>query len=499
MKCPYCNSMLSLKNNRCDRCGEDIRMYKKVIKASNACYNQGLMKAKIRDLSGAVDALRKALELDKNNTKARNLLGLVYYEMGETVSALREWVLSKHLQETENDADEYISMVQSNPTKLENTNQAIKKYNQALVSARQGSPDLAIIQLKKVVQLNPKFIRAYQLLALLYIHAGEKDKAGKMLSKASAIDVNNTTTIRYMKEVGVSNARPVREVTTVREERKALNDGKNGEFNAFAGMTGIKEDKPSIWPYLNLIIGVVVGIVVFYVLIGPTVSSTKINELNKSNAEFQSKNASLQSELTRVTKERDDYKAEVEKLTGKVKEDATASASPDATVSPDVTGNPDAATGDEAITLLLQSADYVLNDDKTKAAQAFVKLNEDSFTMDSAKDLYKTIKEKALAGQAEKLYSEGYSKYSSGKYDEAIEILNAANALKEDYDDPQYILGRCYMKMGDNAKAREYFQHIVDNYPNSRRYRDSKNYLAQLPTENTASPSPSPSPTAAAN
>lgn len=33
------------------------------------------------------------------NTNARNLLGLVYFEMGESVKALSEWVISKSLQE----------------------------------------------------------------------------------------------------------------------------------------------------------------------------------------------------------------------------------------------------------------------------------------------------------------------------------------------------------------------------------------------------------------
>ena len=48
-------------------------------------------------------------------------------------------------------------------------NQAIKKYNIALDCAKQGNHDLAIIQLKKVVSLNPHFIRALQLLALIYM------------------------------------------------------------------------------------------------------------------------------------------------------------------------------------------------------------------------------------------------------------------------------------------------------------------------------------------
>ena len=48
-------------------------------------------------------------------------------------------------------------------------NQTIKKYNSALYSAQHGDGDMAIIQLKKVVSLNPKFVRAHQLLALLYM------------------------------------------------------------------------------------------------------------------------------------------------------------------------------------------------------------------------------------------------------------------------------------------------------------------------------------------
>ena len=83
------------------------------------------------------------------NIEARNLLGLVYFEMGETVDALSEWVISKNLQPEKNIADAYIEAVQNGPSQLENLNQAIKKYNQALVYCRQGSLDLALIQLRQ--------------------------------------------------------------------------------------------------------------------------------------------------------------------------------------------------------------------------------------------------------------------------------------------------------------------------------------------------------------
>ena len=67
--------------------------YNKIIRLSNTLYNVGLEKAKVRDLSGAADSLRKSLRFNKANTQARNLLGLVYLEMGETVDALSEWVI----------------------------------------------------------------------------------------------------------------------------------------------------------------------------------------------------------------------------------------------------------------------------------------------------------------------------------------------------------------------------------------------------------------------
>ena len=92
-------------------------------------------------------------------------------------------------------------MIQNNATRLDTINQTIKKYNQALVYCNQGSKDLAMIQLKKVLSLNPRFIRAHQLLALLYIDSEQWERAKRELDKCCRIDINNTQTLRYLKEV----------------------------------------------------------------------------------------------------------------------------------------------------------------------------------------------------------------------------------------------------------------------------------------------------------
>ena len=140
MFCYHCGCRLS-EHDFCTACGADVSLYKKVIHVSNMFYNEGLEKAGVRDLTGAVVSLRQSLKFNKNNIRARNLLGLVYFEMGETVSALREWVLSKNMRPKKNIAGEYIDRVQSNSGRLESLTQTVRKYNRALVLCQQDSRD----------------------------------------------------------------------------------------------------------------------------------------------------------------------------------------------------------------------------------------------------------------------------------------------------------------------------------------------------------------------
>ena len=88
MKCYNCGCTLSEKDF-CTACGADVSVYKKISRTSNRLYNDGLEKAGVRDLSGAVNSLRQSLKFDKNNIEARNLLGLVYFEMGEWLDLSR--------------------------------------------------------------------------------------------------------------------------------------------------------------------------------------------------------------------------------------------------------------------------------------------------------------------------------------------------------------------------------------------------------------------------
>ena len=99
--CYHCGMALSEKSY-CTSCGASVGRYKKILYMSNNYYNRGLAKAQIRDLTGAAEDLRQSLKLYKRNTQARNLLGLVYFEIGETVAAFSEWVISGNIQPDNN-------------------------------------------------------------------------------------------------------------------------------------------------------------------------------------------------------------------------------------------------------------------------------------------------------------------------------------------------------------------------------------------------------------
>ena len=124
MFCYKCGCVLSEKDF-CTGCGADVGLYKKIMYTANRFYNDGLDKAQVRDLSGSVASLRQCLKLNKNHIEARNLLGLVYFERGDVVAALSEWIMSKNIRSEKNIADDYIEMLQNNPARFDTYKQTI--------------------------------------------------------------------------------------------------------------------------------------------------------------------------------------------------------------------------------------------------------------------------------------------------------------------------------------------------------------------------------------
>lgn len=471
MKCYNCGNNVPIAKDLCEYCGEDLRILQKAYRLSNSYYNMGLAKAKVRDLSGAILVLKKSLEINKRNTDARNLLGLIYFEMGEVVAALSEWVISKHLNSNSKLSDYYIEAVRSNPTKLDVLSQSIKKYNAALGLANQGDDDLAIIQLKKVINLNPNFVRASQLIGLLYINNKEYDKAFRYLNRVRKIDVSNTTTLKYLKEIETYASETIAESKKqARKERKQEVRQESIEASPFV-VSPYKEEKPNIGLFVSLIAGIVIGIIASVILIVPTVRDEAVNQFRDAEVEYNAEISKKEQEISSLEKEKTDLEERISSL-----EDELEQAK--ATVE-QVTDNSAYDNLLRAATLYLagttnNSLDYIA------IADAISQIDTSDLDSTDALNLYNQIKDDVYLEAADELYDQGHRQYSRGKYDEALEALLQSYEYNNTNVNTIYFIGRTYHRMDNHEKAREFYTILTDEYPATNRAKEAKSRLRDL-------------------
>ena len=275
--------------------------------AANSYYNRGLEMAKERDLSGAALYLKRALQFNKYHTDARNLLGLIFYEMGETSDALTQWVISINLQPENNRADHYLDEVQRKPGQLEIASQTIKKYNQALFHAQGGSDDLAVLQLKRIVEEKPNFVKAHLLLALLYMEHGDHTKAGKSLFKVLQIDKTNQKAQRYMEYVKSRTGKA--DV----EKRKMKNAFSHREMQDDDVILPPTYKENTGWQsIINIAIGLVLGAVLVVFMVMPARERSLNYEHNQEMRAYADKLNLANQKADSLQKEADQYRQEKE-------------------------------------------------------------------------------------------------------------------------------------------------------------------------------------------
>lgn len=470
MRCYNCGSLLS-EHDFCTGCGADVGLYKKILMTSNRFYNDGLAKANVRDLTGAIVCLRQSLKFNKTNIEARNLLGLVYFEMGEVVAALSEWVISKNLQPNKNIADSYISLVQDSGSRLEMINQTIKKYNQALAYCHQDSLDLAVIQLKKVLSMNPRFIRAHQLLALLYINIEDWEKAQRELDKCLAIDGGNTTSLRYKKEVD----RMLIPEETGKNAPKRKNEESvryQSDNEIIIQPANVREPGTGLGSstIVNILIGIALGVLAAYFLIRPGVIQSIQEEAQEESRaygeELDAKTArivELEQQVTDLTEEKADLKGKLEGFLG-------------------TDGTPG------GFNRLLEAAEqYIENPQDTETLEENLQAVSEEVSIEesseSFQNLYRALMQAAGPEISAKLYESGYEAYSAGDYEGAAGLLERAVFYDPDNGEALFTLGNAYRKGDEKEKAVEVYEKVTELFPGTEKARRSQQYKESLEAE----------------
>jgi Flp pilus assembly protein TadD len=453
MECYNCGIIIG-QEKVCPNCGTDLRIYRKFVAISNYLYNQALAKAKERDLSGAVSDLRLSLQYNKVNTNARNLLGLVYYEMGEGVAAVREWLISKGYQAQENRASVYLEQTKKHPGEKEHIDQMARKYNQVLAYCNQGSLDLAVIQLKKLLSNSPHFVRGWQLLALIYIQNQELEQARKALRKAEAIDIGNPTTSRYQKEV----AEQIHQGNGKKKKKAQAVAYQNGNDTII--QPKLRGDVGFWGMAANLLVGVAVGVAITWYLVVPGVRKQAVSDasvaVTEANNTISDKNQTIKS-----------LEEQIDALTSDVADAKSDTADRDAAI--------------EASESLLTAYDAYINDDIELAGDTLESVDE-SLLSKNAKKITKNLREQINQQYLTKAYDAGMQAYNSGKYEEAIEQLSKVAATDETYEDGNalYNLAQSYRKMNELEQALDTYQKVVDQFPDTNLAYNANRYVRQL-------------------
>ena len=430
---------------------------------SNGYYNLGLSLAKERNLSSALNALSISLGLNKKNTDARNLYGLIQFEMGEETKALISWVISININPINNPAQNYLQKLRNKSAYLEKSQDAISKYNKAISQIKTVNYDMARITLKQAVDIRPHFVKAMLALALLDIREGKSSEAKKLLENVLAIDRFNTRAITYLEEM-----KPLTEKNSRKEKLSVIGSPVKKEKpveNVNNGMpvTEIYKNYSGMFTAINVGIGLIVGACAMVFLYMPTMKVALNNAHNKEIVEISQQLNDVNLSIETLKSENEGLNEQVNKLT-------------------EVNN-----TSTENMNYKLLQYVYFLGLIKeyntknyTRAAEIFSNLDVGQLTdVDNGLGISVTG---TFAEMAPKMRDEGPKLLlkvadglnRSGDFAGAIGYYDAALRISPDYVEAKYKKALAYKTMGDVDTANNLFTEIITNYPDDRFANESK-------------------------
>lgn len=430
---------------------------------SNGYYNLGLSLAKERNLSSALNALSISLGLNKKNTDARNLYGLIQFEMGEETKALISWVISININPINNPAQNYLQKLRNKSAYLEKSQDAISKYNKAISQIKTVNYDMARITLKQAVDIRPHFVKAMLALALLDIREGKSSEAKKLLNNVLSIDRFNTKAITYLEEM-----KPLTEKNARKEKLSVIGSPVKKEKtveNANNGMpvTEIYKNYSGMFTAINVGIGLIVGACAMVFLYMPTMKVALNNAHNKEIVEISQQLNDVNLSIETLKSENEGLNEQVNKLT-------------------EVNN-----TSTENMNYKLLQYIYFLGLIKeyntknyTRAAEIFSNLDVGQLTdVDNGLGISVTG---TFAEMAPKMRDEGPKLLlkvadglnRSGDFAGAIGYYDAALRISPDYVEAKYKKALAYKTMGDVDTANNLFTEIITNYPDDRFANESK-------------------------
>ena len=452
MRCFKCGAQLT-KQDVCLKCGTDVRLYKRIIYNSDRLYNLGLEKAKQRDLTSARNYLRQCLQLYKEHIQARNLLGLIYYELGEPAEALREWVLSENFQPENNPASEYLKKTEKD---MHAIGGSVRRYNQALAYLKEGSRDLALIQMKQLMNRPYQILRAKQLMALLYMQDGYFNRANKILRQCKKIDTGDPTTKRYYR--AISDRKAVAKDASIRQ---AVVDAVENPREPDVIIPQNSREYGSYFMYvLYIMIGLLLGAGLVYYIIVPTVRK---QEQEKTATAIEGYSASMNDLRGEVV----DYEAEIARLNNQI------------SVLQDENNQSELLVNTESYEDFLPILVAYINNDIEDIMDEYLLLDPD-VDDELYQNIYKRLTNDYTDNMGYRSYYLGLEYIDTGEYQQALTMFELSYQINGVDARILYYIGLAHEMLGNTRDAAYYYQYACVTFPDEAWTANSLDRLENL-------------------
>ena len=460
MKCFHCGNRLG-KGDLCLTCGQDVRLFKKILAASWRYYDEGLKKAQNRDLSGAIVDLKNSLLLYKGNTEARNLLGLVYYEMGDVAQALIEWVISDNLNPKDDHASKLLSKIQSDQVELERGSLMIRKYNQALRYAQGGSEDLAILQLNKVLSVNPRMVNANLLMALLQMHAGQNERAERYIRNVLKVDRCNAVALHYKELLKTKDVRKgaTKEKEFVSKEAEIRRQLSGNDVI----IPTYKESRFGFHTILEVAAGLILGGALVAYLIMPSRINSLKSDFDQTLISYNERLSAKEAIIAAGEDEVEELSQRIAKLESQVQNADAQMAS--------VVGEYDK---------LLRAQDALRINEYLQSAEVYLTIDASIVNDEVFRQVYGQLQEEFTDNGYELLFPAGMDLYNRRKYESATDYFKVCTALDAESIEAKYWLAVCYIRQDADETARPLLEEIISADPEGSFTESAQKLLADI-------------------
>ncbi|HOQ09382.1 MAG TPA: tetratricopeptide repeat protein [Syntrophomonadaceae bacterium] len=169
------------------------------------------------DISGALDKLVQAYQIQPDNTLVLNMTGRCYQILGEFERAERCWEEALRLDPENNVAETNLKELRQPAFQF-----WLKRYKEALALLEKKKFSEAQELLRQLMEEHDEYVSLYQVLGLSYLAEGNRPEAHRVWRKGLEIDKQNSTLKKYLALPESRKKHLINEETSVQTQKRPI-------------------------------------------------------------------------------------------------------------------------------------------------------------------------------------------------------------------------------------------------------------------------------------